>query len=379
MAANAEAIKRDSRGLRGPLAEELAVPAGKDGLSEASYTLLKFHGTYEQHDRDTATARKQVGLSRDWSFMVRVRAPAGRLTAAQWLALDDLAGSHADGTLRLTSRQGVQFHGVIQENLRPTIAGIHSALMTTLAACGDVVRNVITTPAPRADPVHTRLVAEARRLSDALLPRSRGHHEIFLGEERVAGVEEDPLYGTTYLPRKFKIALVHPDDNSADVLANDLGFVMVPEGWIVTLGGGMGMTHNKPATFPRLADPVALIGRTRCWRWPRPPCGLAPRSWRPQRPQACPAEIRCCMSAARRGRARRSRPIWGGSWRFRRRCRVSPVPGIWAGHAQGGRGAGGWGCRCRRGGSPGGGGRRCARWWGASGPIRWRRRSRTCG
>jgi sulfite reductase beta subunit-like hemoprotein len=260
MAANAEAIKRDSRGLRGPLAEELAVPAGKDGLSEASYTLLKFHGTYEQHDRDTATARKQVGLSRDWSFMVRVRAPAGRLTAAQWLALDDLAGSHADGTLRLTSRQGVQFHGVIQENLRPTIAGIHSALMTTLAACGDVVRNVITTPAPRADPVHTRLVAEARRLSDALLPRSRGHHEIFLGEERVAGVEEDPLYGTTYLPRKFKIALVHPDDNSADVLANDLGFVMVPEGWIVTLGGGMGMTHNKPATFPRLADPVALIG-----------------------------------------------------------------------------------------------------------------------
>lgn len=260
MAANAEAIKRDSRGLRGPLLEELGSPAGKDGLSEASYTLLKFHGTYEQHDRDTATARKQAGLPRDWSFMVRVRAPAGRLTAAQWLALDDLAGSHADGTLRMTSRQGVQFHGVIQENLRPTIAGIHAALMTTLAACGDVVRNVITTPAPRADAVHDRLVAEARRLSDALLPRSRGHHEIFLGEEQVAGVEEDPLYGATYLPRKFKIALVHPSDNSADVLANDLGFVMVPEGWIVTLGGGMGMTHNKPATFPRLADPVALIG-----------------------------------------------------------------------------------------------------------------------
>lgn len=260
MAANAEAIKRESRGLRGPLATELAVPAGKDGLSEASYTLLKFHGTYEQHDRDTATERKQAGLSRDWSFMVRVRAPAGRLTAAQWLALDDLAGSHADGTLRLTSRQGVQFHGVIQENLRPTIAGIHAALMTTLAACGDVVRNVITTPAPRADATHERLVAEARRLSDALLPRSRGHHEIFLGEEQVAGVEEEPLYGATYLPRKFKIALVHPDDNSADVLANDLGFVRVSEGWIVTLGGGMGMTHNKPATFPRLADPVALIG-----------------------------------------------------------------------------------------------------------------------
>ncbi len=256
----AETIKATSLGLRGPLDAELRAEAVQGGLSEAAYTLLKFHGTYEQFDRDTATARKQAGSDKDWSFMVRVRAPAGRLTARQWVALDDLAGAFADGTLRLTSRQGVQFHGILRENLRASVAVIHATLLTTLAACGDVVRNVITSPAPRRDAIHAKLEAEARRLSDALLPKSRAHHEIFLGAEAAAEPEEEPLYGPTYLPRKFKIALIHPDDNTPDVLANDLGFVMHPEGWIVTIGGGMGMTHNKPATFPRLADPVALIG-----------------------------------------------------------------------------------------------------------------------
>jgi sulfite reductase beta subunit-like hemoprotein len=260
----AEAIKQDSRALRGSIAEELAAPEARGGLTEGAYTLLKFHGTYEQHDRDTATARKQAGEDKDWSFMVRVRAPAGRLTAAQWLALDDLAGSHADGTLRLTTRQGVQFHGVLRRDLKGTIAGIHAALMTTLAACGDVVRNVITTPAPRRDAIHARLEAEAMRLSSALLPRTRAHHEIFLDGDPVVE-EADALYGPTYLPRKFKIALAHPLDNAPDVLANDLGFVALTradslEGWIVTVGGGMGMTHNKPQTYPRLADAVARIG-----------------------------------------------------------------------------------------------------------------------
>jgi sulfite reductase beta subunit-like hemoprotein len=256
----AETIKAASLGLRGPLDAELSAEAAKGGLSEASYTLLKFHGTYEQFDRDTATERKQAGEDKAWSFMVRVRAPAGRLTAAQWLALDDLAGHFADGTLRITSRQGVQFHGILRENLRASVAAINATLLTSLAACGDVVRNVITSPAPRRDTIHARLEAEARRLSSALLPRSRAHHEIFLGQEASAAPEEEPLYGPTYLPRKFKIALAHPDDNTPDVLANDLGFVMHPEGWIVTAGGGMGMTHNKPATFPRLADALALIG-----------------------------------------------------------------------------------------------------------------------
>lgn len=261
-----EAIKSDSVGLRGPIAAEISAEVVRGGLSEVAYTLLKFHGTYEQFDRDTATERKQAGEDKEWSFMVRVRAPGGQLTAEQWLALDDLAGAYADGTLRLTSRQGVQFHGILRENLKASIAAVDAALLTTLAACGDVVRNVVTTPAPRRDAIHERLVAEARRLSSALLPKSRAHHEIFLDEEPVGTPEAEPLYGPTYLPRKFKIGLAHPADNTADVLANDLGFVMQTNaageltGWIVTIGGGMGMTHNKPATFPRIADAVALIG-----------------------------------------------------------------------------------------------------------------------
>ena len=263
----AELIKSDSGFLRGSIGAELAATRAPGGVSEETYTLLKFHGTYEQYDRDTATPRKQQGLDKEWGFMVRVRCPAGRLTAAQWLALDAMADRFGDSSLRLTTRQGIQFHCVARGDVKPLIAAINQALMTTLAACGDVVRNVVTSPAPRRDPVHARLEAEAIHLSGALLPRSRAHHEIFLDEPGdEAAPQEEPLYGPTYLPRKFKIALAHPGDNTPDLLTNDLGFLAVVEqeeitGWIVTVGGGMGMTHNKPATYPRLADPVARIGR----------------------------------------------------------------------------------------------------------------------
>ncbi len=256
----AEGIKLASQGLRGDIAAALNAETARGGISESAYTLLKFHGTYEQFDRDTATQRKQAGEDKDWSFMVRVRAPGGRMTAAQWLALDALADSHADGTLRLTTRQGLQFHTVSRGNLKSAIAAINNTLLTTMAACGDVVRNVTTTPAPIRDAAHARLEETAIMLSAALLPRSRAHHTLFLDEEEVGGAAEEPLYGPTYLPRKFKIGLVHALDNTADVLTNDLGFILVDAGWIVTIGGGMGMTHNKPATYPRLADPVALIG-----------------------------------------------------------------------------------------------------------------------
>ena len=261
----AETIKLSSAGLRGTIAEELAAADAPGGLSEAAYTLLKFHGTYEQFDRDTATARKQAGQDKEWQFMVRVRAPAGRLTAAQWLALDALADQDADGTMRLTTRQGMQFHTVRRGDLKRCIAGIEAALLTTMAACGDVARNVTTSPAPRRDALHARLEAEAFALSAALLPRTGAHHEIFLDGESV-GEREEPLYGPTYLPRKFKVSLAHPADNTPDILSNDLGFIAQTDaaggltGWIVTVGGGMGMTHNKPATYPRLADPVTVIG-----------------------------------------------------------------------------------------------------------------------
>jgi len=263
-----EATKVLSRGLRGDIAAALAARDARGGISEDAYNLLKFHGTYEQFDRDTATVRKQRGEDKEWQFMARVRIPGGALTAAQYLALDALADRCANSTLRVTTRQAIQFHAILRENLGTAIRAVNETLLTTLAACGDVVRNVVTSPAPRRDAVHTRLLAEARRLSDALLPCTRAHAELFLdGEPLPAGApaEEEPLYGPAYLSRKFKIAIATPADNTPDVLANDLGLIGIFEGeallgWQVVIGGGMGMTHNRRDTYPRLATPIAFVG-----------------------------------------------------------------------------------------------------------------------
>ncbi len=260
-----ERLKEGSRRLRGQLAEELA--AGGTQVSEDGYNLLKFHGSYEQHDRDTATARKQRGEEKDYSFMLRVRMPGGRMTAAQYLALDDVADRYGNATLRITTRQGIQFHGIIKGDLKPTIAAINHALLTTQSACGDVVRNVTTSPAPVRDAVHARLEADARELSAALLPASRAYHQIFLDEPRSGdgGDEHEPLYGDTYLPRKFKIGVATPQDNTIDVLTNDLAFIAIFRGetlagYNVAVGGGLGMTHNKANTYPRLASIVGSVG-----------------------------------------------------------------------------------------------------------------------
>src|SRR3954454_17569573 len=202
--------------------------------------------------------------------MVRVRIPGGRLTAAQYLALDDLADRHGNGSLRVTTRQSIQFHGVVKPGLKATIAAIDEVLLTTLAACGDVVRTVTTVPAPYRDTVHRRLEDDARRLSTHLLPRTGAYHEIWVDGEKVAGNEEpvDPLYGERYLPRKFKIGLAIPEDNTIDVLTNDLAIVALFEnasgderllGYNFLLGGGHGMTHNKPETYSFLALPVAFV------------------------------------------------------------------------------------------------------------------------
>src|SRR5215470_10119662 len=193
-----EAIKQQSRHLRGRLAQDLAdttQPFDKEG-----YALLKFHGVYQGYDRDSATERKQRGDDKIWQFMVRVRIPGGRLKAGQYLALDALADHYANGTLRITTRQSIQFHGVVKSGLKATIAEINAALLTTLAACGDVVRTVTTVPAPIRDLVHRRLEADARRLSTHLLPRTRGYHEIWVEgapwqEDQSTTEEPDPLYG----------------------------------------------------------------------------------------------------------------------------------------------------------------------------------------
>ena len=260
----AEAIKQQSRQLRGNLAQDLTDTATP--FDKAGYGLLKFHGIYQGYDRDSATERKQRGDDKIWQFMVRVRIPGGRLTADQYLALDELADRHANGSLRITTRQSIQFHGIVKSGLKAAIADINRALLTTLAACGDVVRTVTTVPAPIRDAVHTRLENDARSLSTHLLPKTSAYHEIWVDGEKVTPEEEpvDPLYGERYLPRKFKIGLAIPGDNTIDVLTNDLAIVALFEGdtlagYNFLLGGGHGMTHNKPETYPRLATPVAFV------------------------------------------------------------------------------------------------------------------------
>ena len=261
----AEAVKQQSRQLRGHIARDLpdtATPFDKEG-----YSLLKFHGIYQGYDRDSATELKQRGESKVWQFMVRVRIPGGRLTAKQYLGLDAIAENRADGSLRITTRQSIQFHGVVKSGLKAAMAEVNHSLLTTLAACGDVVRTVTTVPAPIRDPVHDRLEADARRLSTHLLPQTGAYHEIWVDDEKWQDEAEapDPLYGERYLPRKFKAGLAIPEDNTIDVLTNDLAIVALWEegrltGYDFLLGGGHGMTHNNPKTYPRLATPVAFVG-----------------------------------------------------------------------------------------------------------------------
>jgi sulfite reductase (ferredoxin) len=259
-----EKLKAESLGLRGSLAEELENSSSH--LSEQAMQLLKFHGSYQQDDRDVRRERKKAGLEPAYSFMVRSKLPGGVVTAAQYLIHDQIAGQWANGTLRITTRQGFQFHGVLKGDLRRTIHELNDALVTTFGACGDVVRNVVTCPAPIAGGLREQVIAWARLLRDETLPRSRSYHEIWIEGTAVTKqeTEPDPLYLDRYLPRKFKIGFAFPDDNCTDVHSNDLGLLVIAEdgeirGFNVLVGGGLGATHNKPDTFPRLADTMAFI------------------------------------------------------------------------------------------------------------------------
>ncbi len=259
-----ELIKEASDHLRGSLASELGGDEPRFGGDSAQ--LLKFHGVYQQEDRDQRKSAREEGGDRRFIFMVRMRIPGGRLSAAQYLAFDELAGHHADGTLRLTTRQTFQLHGVIKSGLKRTIREINDALVMTLGACGDVERNVVACPAPGDDAAHEAMQRLARELSDGLLPRTRAYHEIWLDGEKVASTEpeDEPLYGAAYLPRKFKTGIALPGDNCIDLYTQDLGFLAilddgVLQGVNVLVGGGLGMTHGLTATYPRLGDPMAFV------------------------------------------------------------------------------------------------------------------------
>jgi sulfite reductase (NADPH) hemoprotein beta-component len=264
-----EGIKAASRFLRGGIAEGLADPV-TGAISEDDGKLLKFHGSYQQDDRDLRDERRRQKLEPAYSFMLRARLPGGVVTPAQWLVFDRIAREHANGTLRITTRQTFQWHGIIKRRLQPTIAAIHQALATTIAACGDVVRNVVSTANPVESPAHAITHAWAVKLSGDLAPQTRAYHEIWLDGAQLVGepdppVEDrEPLYGTTYLPRKFKIGLAIPPLNDVDVLAQDMGLIAIIEhgellGFNVAIGGGMGASHGDATTYPRLADVIGFV------------------------------------------------------------------------------------------------------------------------
>ena len=262
-----EAFKADSRHLRGGIAAELRAPT--KAFEESDHQLLKFHGIYQGYDRDSATELKQAGEDKRTEFMARIKAPAGLMTSEQYLAVDALAQQYSQGRLRITTRQGLQFHGVAKHDLWATIHGVNRALLTTFGACGDVARNVTATPAPIDDAKHRRIRADAVMISNALFPQTKAYHEIWVGDEAIqpapaAEPAVDPLYGPTYLPRKFKIGITSPEDNAIEVLTNDLGIIALfdgdrLEGYVFAVGGGLGMTHNKAHTYPRLGSYIAFI------------------------------------------------------------------------------------------------------------------------
>ncbi|WP_185958276.1 NADPH-dependent assimilatory sulfite reductase hemoprotein subunit [Fodinibius sediminis] len=260
-----EVIKENSEYLRGPLAHEVGNDASH--FSKDAIQVLKFHGTYQQDDRDL-----REGRDRHYIFMIRGRLPGGKMTPHQYLAIDEIADEYADQTLRVTTRQAFQLHGVIKEKLKTTLQEINRSLITTLGACGDIVRNVMATPAPDIDGRQAKVQDFADRLSDILLPATKAYHEVWLNGDKVfSGKEQvtnrEPLYGPSYLPRKFKVGIALPKDNSIDVYTQDIGLVALfdddneIEGFNVIVGGGMGMHHRKEHTFPRLGDDLGYISR----------------------------------------------------------------------------------------------------------------------
>jgi sulfite reductase (NADPH) hemoprotein beta-component len=258
-----ERIKEASAYLRGTLAEGLREEI-TGGIIEDDQQLVKFHGMYLQDDRDLRAERGRKKMEKAFSFMIRVRIPGGVCTPQQWLTLDSIGRDYANNTLRITTRQTIQLHGVIKSNLKATMARIDRALLTTIAACGDVNRNVMCNPNPHQSRAYAAAMETARAISDHLLPRTPAYREIWLDGEKIVGGEEEsvlePIYGKTYLPRKFKVVVAVPPSNDVDIFAHDLGYIAIlgkdgsVDGYNVTIGGGMGMTHGDQDTYPRTAD-----------------------------------------------------------------------------------------------------------------------------
>jgi sulfite reductase (NADPH) hemoprotein beta-component len=261
-----ERIKKESNFLRGTL-KEVMLDRISSGIPDDDNRLMKHHGSYLQDDRDLRNERQKQKLEPAYQFMLRVRLPGGVATPSQWLVLDELADKNGNGTLKLTTRQTFQMHGILKWNMKNTIQEIHSTLLDTIAACGDVNRNVLCTSNPYQSEIHMEVYEWAKHLSNYLLPRTRAYHEVWLDEEKVAGSPEvddvEPMYGPLYLPRKFKIAIAVPPSNDIDVFSQDLGLIAIVEdgkliGFNVAIGGGMGSSHGDKETYPQLAKVIGF-------------------------------------------------------------------------------------------------------------------------
>ncbi len=253
-----EHIKNRSNYLRGTIKEGLADEI-TGAIAEDDTKLLKFHGSYMQDDRDIRDERRKQKLEPAYSFMIRVRVPGGTATADQWIAMDDISTEYANNTIKLTTRQAFQFHGILKRNLKSSMQSINHAVMDSLAACGDVNRNVMCNPNPYQSGVHKEVDTLATKISDHLSPQTGAYHEIWLDDEKIVDTKEEvqPMYGKTYLPRKFKIGIAVPPSNDIDVYSQDIGLIAVIEddqlvGFNVTVGGGMGMTHGDTKTYPQV-------------------------------------------------------------------------------------------------------------------------------
>jgi sulfite reductase (NADPH) hemoprotein beta-component len=260
-----ERIKQQSDGLRGTIAEGLQDEL-TGAISEPDQALIKFHGMYQQDDRDRREARAEKKLERLYSFMIRLRLPGGFLLPKQWIALHHIAGQNTTGVIKITTRQTVQLHGLIKSKIKPTIKAFSEAKLDSVATCGDINRNVLCAAHPMQSPLHEQIHAYASKISNLLMPKTRAYYEIWLDQEKIADrqQEEDPLYQDRYLPRKFKIAIAIPPNNDVDVLANDLGLIAIIEdkvlkGFNVAVGGGLSTTHGNAATYARLATEICFV------------------------------------------------------------------------------------------------------------------------
>lgn len=260
-----ERIKIESDGLRGTIAEGLQDEL-TGAIREDDQALIKFHGMYQQDDRDRREERAEKKLDRLYSFMIRLRLPGGFLTSDQWIAAHNIAGENSTGVIKITTRQTIQLHGIFKSKIKPTIQDFNKVHLDSIATCGDINRNVLCSAHPKQSPIHEEIFSYADTISRMLMPKTRAYYEIWLDEEKILDKkdEEDPLYQDRYMPRKFKIAIAIPPNNDVDVFGNDIGLIAIVEnnklrGFNLAIGGGLSTTHGNPETYARLGTLIGFV------------------------------------------------------------------------------------------------------------------------